>query len=155
LSFENSLQSAKLVAGVIRLEPYTVVIEDIPRSIYNTARIFTVKAETISINSELVDVYGSSGYDVISLAANATKISIDQNVEQVNFASNFADYRFVTVGNTLDILVGTTQIANVNVQDDSDGTKLNFADGVHFAKFVQPTADAPLSIEITGVANTL
>jgi hypothetical protein len=155
LTFANGTQSAKLVSGVVALSPYTVTNDDLPHSIFNKTSVFTVQSETIGIDSELINVYGSSGYDVIALAANATKITVDQNIEQVNFADKFADYRFAPAGNSLDVFVGTTQIANVNVQDDSDGTKFTFADGEHFAKFVQPTEQTPLSIQITGVATNL
>lgn len=67
----------------------------------------------------------------------------------MNFAGKFADYNFIPAGNSLNVLSGTTKIANVEIQDDSNGKVLNFDGALYSAHFVNGIM--PLKIEITGI----
>ncbi|MDD5216370.1 MAG: SwmB domain-containing protein, partial [Methylococcales bacterium] len=156
LGFSDGLRSASFSNATIAVADKIVPADDIPLAILQKAGVYLTgdSVNPLTIGSDLVNVYGSlASADTVGISAFATNVIVDSNVEQVNFAGKFTEYGFIPVGNSLNVMSGTTQIANILIQDDSNGTILNFVDGVRFATFVQPTAETPLHIEITGISH--
>ncbi|MDD2865177.1 MAG: hypothetical protein PHC99_10730, partial [Methylococcales bacterium] len=152
LGFSDGLRSASFNNATISVADKIVPTDDIPLAILQKAGVYLagVVANPLTIGSDSVKIYGSkSASDIVGLSASATNATVDANVEQVNFAGKFADYGFVTVGNSLDVLSGTSKIANIGIQDDSNGTILSFSDQASSAHFV--TSASTLQIELTGI----
>jgi hypothetical protein len=156
LGFADGLRSASFSTTMISVADKIVAADDIPLAILQKAGVYLagVSVNPLTVGGNSVSVYGSqASADTVGLSASATNITVDANVEQVNFVGKFADYGFVTVGNSLDVLSGISKIANIVIQDDSNGTILNFADQSFSAHFV--TSAATLQIEMTGVSPIL
>ncbi|MDD5215475.1 MAG: hypothetical protein PHQ03_08070, partial [Methylococcales bacterium] len=152
LGFADGLRSASFSNATIAVTDKIVPADDIPLAILQKAGVYLagVLANPITVGGNSVNVYGSlASTDTVGLSASATNATVDANVEQVNFAGKFADYSFVTVGNSLDVLSGTSKIANIGIQDDSNGTILSFSDQSSSAHFV--TSATALQIELTGI----
>jgi hypothetical protein len=76
-------------------------------------------------------VYGGPGYDTVTISDGISGVTIDQNVERINFSGTASSYAFKQTGNKINIYnsSGATLIATAPVQGDSDGTVLGFSDG--------------------------
>jgi len=86
-------------------------------------------------------VFGAagSGIEIVTLPNNPSGVSIDANVERVEFASNAADYLYKITGNEVSISINGAVVATINA---GNSPKLAFADG-----------SANLSITGLGAAN--
>ena len=82
---------------------------------------------TIGSNSE---VTGSTGTELFTIAAGATNVVVDAQVEQVVLAGNVADYTYQQQGNKLVVYSGATVVSTIGLQiADADGTLVQFANG--------------------------
>jgi hypothetical protein len=63
-------------------------------------------------------------------------ITLDQNIDQVNFLSPYSSYTFKQTGNLINVYdaSGITLILTVPVQGDTDGTLFSFSNGMASAK---------------------
>jgi len=75
-------------------------------------------------------LYGGTGNDTVTIADGVTGVTIDQNVEQINFSSSLSNYKFLQTGNLINVYdsAGSTLILSSPVQGDSDGAILSFSD---------------------------
>jgi hypothetical protein len=78
-----------------------------------------------------ISIYGGPGYDTVTISDGISGVTLDQNVERINFSGTASSYAFKQTGNKINIYnaSGSTLIATAPVQGDSDGTLLGFRDG--------------------------
>lgn len=84
--------------------------------------------DKFTISNSGATVYGGSGYDTVTIATGVAGVSLDQNVEQVNFPDTLSRYAFKQTGNKINVydFVGSTLLVTMPVQ--SGGTLLTFSD---------------------------
>jgi len=77
-------------------------------------------------------------------------VSLDQNVEQINFSDALNNYVFKQTGNLINIfdVTGATLLAKAPVQGDSDGTILSFSD-----LLISASLDSGSVMRLVAVAN--
>lgn len=70
---------------------------------------------------------GNEGVDILNIARNVT---VDQNIERVNLPGESSEFLYQQAGNTLKVFQanGTTLLANIPLQGDADGTRIQFSD---------------------------
>lgn len=87
------------------------------------------------VNSN-VTVYGASGTQKVTVNSAAKNIIVDQNIESVVFAGDSSSFMFKQSTNKTIVYAadGTTVVATVPTQGDTDGTVLTFSDGSLAAK---------------------
>jgi len=85
------------------------------------------KSFTVSNNN--TTVYGTNGAQAVRIAAGVTGVTFDQNVESVLFEGPMSNYTFAQAGNGVKVFSGSTLIATIPTQGDTDGTRLTFANG--------------------------
>ena len=78
-----------------------------------------------------ITIYGGPGNDTVTIADGISGVVLDQNVERLNFSGTASSYSFKQTGNKINIYNtgGTTLIASIPVQGDTDGTVLSFSNG--------------------------
>jgi hypothetical protein len=76
-------------------------------------------------------VYGASGEEAVKLNQGVVGLLVDQNVERIQLPGSSGDYQYLQTGNQLKIYAadGSTLVATIPLQGDSDGTLLAFVDG--------------------------
>ena len=108
------------------------------------AKVFLESTDTsFTVSNSNTQVYGTSGDQSVIIAASATGVEVDQNVEGVAFAGNIGDFTFHSVGATLQVFAadGLTLIAEIPLQLDANGTTVQFADTTFDAKLQTSGAD--------------
>jgi hypothetical protein len=80
-------------------------------------------------------VYGAAGFETLALHG-APSVTVDQNVERVEFPGGLNGYSFQAQGNQVLVKQNGVTIAAVAAQDDGNGTRLAFADGAADLKIV-------------------
>lgn len=101
------------------------------------AKVYLETTDTeFGIIDNSVTVYGANGTQKVSINAGVTGVIVDQNVESVSFLGNTSDYLFKQSTNKVMVYAadGTTLLATIPTQGDTDGTLLNFANGTIGAK---------------------
>lgn len=89
---------------------------------------------TISIGNPM-NVYGSSGTgDTIQVDSNVQGVVGDQNIEQVILPGSLNTFNYLQNGNQLKVYSGSTLLATIPLQDDSNGTQISFTDGTYAGK---------------------
>jgi S-layer protein len=100
------------------------------------AQIFLKSTNTTyTIHNTGDEVFGANGDQVVTIADGVTGVSFNANVEGVKFQGSTSDYKYqiISRGN-LGVFKGTDLIATIPVQDDTNGTVLEFLDGKVEAK---------------------
>lgn len=115
-----------------------------------TARIFLGNNDTFTVSSSGTILYGSAGFDAVSIDAGVSDVVLDQNVERINLSGPAAGYRFLQTGNKISVYdtSGTTLIVTVPVQGGANGTTISFSNGIAAALLTGGTmtlGGAPLS----------
>ncbi len=89
------------------------------------AKVFLSKDETFNAANDNLTIFGGAGNEAVTIMG--VGITVDQNVEQVNFGSDLYNFKFLQAGNLLEVfnVSGTILIATIPVQQD--GTVLSFA----------------------------
>lgn len=92
------------------------------------SKVYLKANDSITINNQGVDVFGSTGNETATLGNSAKNISFDQNVESLKFLQNLSDYKFAQAGNAVKIYdaTGTNELAILPIQDE--GSNLIFND---------------------------
>ena len=94
-----------------------------------TRQFFTTgEASHVAGNNDIY--YGlTTGSQTVNIPAGVTGVVVNADVEQVNFAGNISDYKFLQQGNSVLVknVAGAT-VATFRVQSDTDGTQLKFGD---------------------------
>jgi hypothetical protein len=142
LSFSDGSAAAQLTSGIMTLGSATVsttataltptLTATTPTTTTTTsAKVYLGNNDSFTISSSGTTLYGGSGIDTVTIAAGVTGVKLDQNVERINLPGSADSYTFKQTGNKINIYdtSGVTQIVNVPVQGDADGTILGFSDG--------------------------
>lgn len=114
------------------------------------ADIFLKSGETATGISFSSNFYGRGGTatDTAGITDAATGSSFDQNIEVVTLAGNTTDYKYQQQGNQLLVFNNaSTLIATIGVQDDANGTLVNFNN----AQGVSAKLDG-ITLELNGTA---
>ena len=95
--------------------------------------------------------------DTVTIAAGVTGISLDQNVDRVNFTGAAGSYTFKQTGNKINVYdtTGATLLVSVPVQGDSDGTVIGFSNGVASAQLTGGVMTLGGATVSTGTPTTL
>jgi hypothetical protein len=142
LSFSDGTAAAQLTSGIMTLGGATVSATATaltPTLTANTptpftaskAKVFLGNDDIFTINSSGTTLYGSSGNDSVTIAAEVTNVTLDQNVERINLPGASTSYQFKQTGNKINIYdtTGITQLVTIPIQGDADGTQLSFSNG--------------------------
>jgi hypothetical protein len=86
-----------------------------------------------------MNIYGALGQETVRLQATGNRITVDQNIERIEIPGRLVDYGFTQAGNTVQISSGSTLLASVAVQGDTDGTAMIFKEGSTQIKLVGVT----------------
>jgi hypothetical protein len=122
----------------------------------STEKVFLdVQNQFILANSD-VPVYGSKGYNALTIKSGVAGINVDSNVEQVNLPETFANYTFKQYGNAVYVYSSDLLIAQVGVQNDADGTFLHFNDNLTFSATMDRSVTAWNNVfpKLTAVAGS-
>lgn len=97
------------------------------------AKVFLNPNDSFIVSNNKTIVYGSSdiGLEIGIVTTGTVGLVFDQNVEAVKFGLPYSDYRYWQTGNQLQIYdkTGSSLIATITVQGDSDGSQLSCYDG--------------------------
>jgi len=142
LSFSDGKASAILSAGVMTLGGKTVspttATSLLPAvtpasqspSGNTSAKIYLGTDDSFTISNSGATVYGGSGNDTVTISADMSGVTLDQNIECINFSSASTTYAYKQTGNKINVYSSTSiLLASVPVQGDGDGTVLSFSDG--------------------------
>ncbi len=98
------------------------------------ARLY-LDADESYILASPATVYGRpGGSERIIINGGVLGVTLDQNVERVELAGNSSTFQYQQSGNMLKVYAGTSLIATIPLQDDTDGTQVVFSDGAVSAK---------------------
>lgn len=100
------------------------------------AKVYLDSGDSFTIASSNVTIYGSGGSENVTINSGVTGVTTDQNIEKVLFSGAIGDYKYKQAGNTMKIYdsAGTTLLATMPLQGDSDGTQMQFGSSVYEAK---------------------
>lgn len=117
------------------------------------AKVFLDPSDQNTVSDNNTSVFGSSGTEVVKVAQGVTSLSVDQNVERVQLPGTSGDYKYLQTGNQIKVYAtdGTTLVATIPLQGDSDGTLLTFVDGTVSVKLA---AGGVMSFGGATVSNT-
>lgn len=103
------------------------------------AKIFLELNENFTLSSSNCTVYGAAGSEKMTIGDGISGLTVDQNIERVIFASGIDNYKFKQAGNTLRVYdsTGTTLLAAIPVQGDSDGTAVEMGGATYDAKLTK------------------
>jgi len=95
------------------------------------AKVYLDLNESFTVINNNIQIYGTTGNEVLTLSSGVTGAIIDQNIESIIFSENLNFYTFKQAGNTISVYdaSGSLLIAKTPVQGDADGTILNFNNG--------------------------
>lgn len=94
------------------------------------AKVYLESAgEAFTVASSNTTVYGFTGEQVITIASGITGALFDQNTERVVLAGASSDYLYKQSGNQILVYSGTSLVATIPLQGDTDGTQLTFTNG--------------------------
>ena len=150
LSFSYGMASVKLAAGVMMMgnapvsstaaTPLTPALTpDTPVSATTTkAKVYLGLDDSFTVSNGGATLYGGTGKDTVTITSGVAGVTLDQNVERLNLSGASGSYAFKQTGNKINVYdaTGTTLLASVPVQGDSDGTVIGFSDGYASAKLV-------------------
>ena len=123
------------------------------------AKVFLETGDDYRVVNDNTTVYGVAGDDTDSviIESDATDVTVNANVDRVDFAGSIADFTFQTVfGANLLVYAadGTTLIASIPLQEDADGTQLVFSDGAIDAIYDGTVTAGGIAITDTAAAIT-
>ena len=117
--------------------------------VQNMAKIFLQPDDNhYKIGNSNTLAYGSSlnQNQSVELTDDIFNVILDANVDGLKLPTRYLDYQFLQMGNALKILKSDTVVAQINIQDDIDGSEIAFSDKTTTAKF---------EVNKSGVAITL
>lgn len=98
------------------------------------ASVYLSSGESFTISNNNASVYGGGGTEVLTVSSGLTGTNIDQNIERVVLGGASSSYTYQQQGNQLVVYSGSSQVAIVPLQQDTDGTLLTFSNGTVSAK---------------------
>jgi Ca2+-binding RTX toxin-like protein len=81
-------------------------------------------------------VFGNSGTEGVTVASGITGVRVNQAVEGVTLTGTPSAFTFKAEGNNLVVYSAGVEVARIIVQDDDNGTVLNFGNGVTSVRVV-------------------
>jgi Ca2+-binding RTX toxin-like protein len=95
------------------------------------AKVFLDPNDVSTVSDNNVSVFGTSGDEVVKINQGVTGLVVDQNVERVQLPGESSEYKFLQAGNQIKVYAadGTTLLATIPLQGDSNGTQLTFVNG--------------------------
>jgi len=98
------------------------------------AKVFFGAGDAYRVLGNSTTTYGVAGgpADSVLIESSARGVSVNGNVDRVDFAGSMADFRFrAGFGANMSVFAadGTTLLVTIALQSDVDGTQLVFADG--------------------------
>jgi S1-C subfamily serine protease len=145
VSLNGNLASTSITINDTSLTP---VVISVPTALPTSrAKIFMGgNDDAFTASNSGMTIYGGMGNDTVTISNGATLISLDQNIEQINFSRASSSYAFHQTGNMINVyeLDYTTLIAKTPVQGDSNGTLLTFSDGTASVMLVTGVMDVNL-----------
>ena len=93
------------------------------------------------VNDSNAQIFGARGEQAVVIGTNGKNVTTDQNVDRVQFSDSYKNYQFKQVGLDLKVYdLKNELVASVSMQDDENGTQLNFAEGtVNLLISISPT----------------
>jgi len=116
------------------------------------AKLFLDSNETYggTIGSN-TSVYGDgTGTETATIAAGATGVVFDQNVEKVVLSGNVSDYKYQQQGNQLVIYSGADVVATTTLQTDDNGTLIKFGNGSVVSAAMVTSPSGPPTVALGG-----
>lgn len=167
LKFNNGVFDARLSAGIMSLGGVTVsgttaaaltptTLSSTAEPALNTlsaAKVFLGAIDTFLVSSSGNSIFGNTGEEIATIGAGVNNVILDQNIEKVILGGVSGNYTFKQSGNKINIYdaLGTTSIAVLPVQGDTDGTLITFSNGTASAKL---TAGV-MSLGIATIGSTI
>lgn len=123
------------------------------------ATVFLNSNESFTLSNN-ASVYGASGSGTEKvIVLNTPTLLLDQNIESIALPNALNHYTFKIQGNQALIQSGSTLVATIGIQSDSDGTRLIFADGAANLKITGLNAGtlgmSPLTTSFATITTTL
>lgn len=97
------------------------------------AKVYLDSGDTFAL-SGAASVYGSTGTEKVIVNTGVTGVVVDANVERVDLPGASTAYTYQQSGNQLKVMSGTTVVATIPLQEDTDGTQVVFSNGSVSAK---------------------
>jgi len=99
-------------------------------------------------------IFGCAGDQTLSFDSGVFNVHPDANVEKLVFKESMSNYKFKQSGNSLDIYNSADiLITNTGLQDDSNGTQLQFLEGIVETAFVPTATGLTITISNQTVSN--
>ena len=94
------------------------------------AKVYLGTDDRFTTSNSGTTLYGGPGYDIVTIGSGVNNVTLDQNVDQINFSGPSTNYVFRQTGNLINVFdtAGTTLLVKAPVQGDTDGTMLSFSD---------------------------
>jgi len=110
----------------------TVTLIATPTITTTKAKVFMGVDDSFTASNIGTTIYGNTGNDVVTVAAGATGVILDQNIERINFPESVSSYTFRQTGNMINVYdaSGSNLLAKAPVQGDTDGTLLSFNNSI-------------------------
>ena len=144
LSFSDGTASVLLSVGVMTVggavvsptEVTTLTPEITPGTqptVNSTkAKVFLgADGDNFTVSSSGTILYSNTGINIVTIDVGVSGVTLDQNVEQINFSGASSSFAFKQTGNIINVYdaAGAVLLVKAPVQGDSDGTVLGFSDG--------------------------
>ncbi|MDD2863633.1 MAG: Calx-beta domain-containing protein [Methylococcales bacterium] len=100
------------------------------------AKLFLESTDTsYKVSNSNTTVYGATGDQAVVIDGALTGVTVNSNVERVQFTGSTTDYTYKVVGTNLEVYTAAgALVTTVGVQTDTTGTQLTFANGTVDAK---------------------
>jgi len=133
------------------------------------AKLFLESTDTsYKVSNSNTTVYGATGDQAVVIDGALTGVTVNSNVERVQFTGSTTDYTYKVVGTNLEVYTAAgSLVTTVGVQTDTTGTQLTFANGTVDAKItglnaatvggqtVSATAATAVTIPATAIDTTI
>lgn len=111
------------------------------------AKLFLDSTDTsYKVSNSNTEIFGANGDQAITIDGALSNIVLDANVERVAFTGATTDYTYKQVGNALEVYKNGALVTKVDLQDDTNGTQLTFANGTVDAKFAPSATGLGLTV---------
>ena len=146
LSFSNCTASTKLTGGVMTLgdtavssvsagaiTPSTTISEPSTANVAKAKVFLGAGDDNFTVSNNGTTLYGNTGNDAVTIATGITGVTLDQNIERINFSGASNSYAFKQTGNLINVYDAANiklLLAKAPVQGDNDGTIFGFSDGI-------------------------
>lgn len=98
------------------------------------AKVYLESGDSFTISNNNTSVYGAGGTEVLTIASGVTGLTFDSNCERVALAGASSAYSYQQQGVNMVVYSGSTVVATIPLQTDTDGTQVTFTNGTVNAK---------------------